>query len=71
MSEYQRPFHGIVKVKLKEAAKLDKDNKQDVNQPDKSKAGMIHVGYRFTNEKDENAKQDGFRYDYDDSSDLK
>ncbi|WP_181884518.1 hypothetical protein [Neobacillus piezotolerans] len=49
---------------------MDKENKQDGRLPDKSKAGMIHVGYRFTNEKEDNAQQDGFRYDYDDSSDL-
>ncbi|WP_156324485.1 hypothetical protein [Bacillus sp. FJAT-27245] len=49
---------------------MEKDIKQENRKPDKSKAGMIHVGYRFTNEKDENAQQDGFRYDYDDSSDL-
>ncbi|WP_409273416.1 hypothetical protein V1499_02130 [Neobacillus sp. SCS-31] len=49
---------------------MDKDINQVERKPDKSKAGMIHVGYRFTNEKDESAQQDGFRYDYDDSSDL-
>ncbi|WP_156424389.1 hypothetical protein [Bacillus sp. FJAT-27445] len=49
---------------------MDKDKKQQDRQPDKSKTGMIHVGYRFTSEKSEHAQDDGFRYDYDDSSDL-